>query len=118
MTKRTAYDFSPDELIGAFESAVAGATAVNVGGPGVMEVGLTAVYADQVVFLRGVLLARMEGSQPPYAVDDWVCLKGPLPKYSWRVVGVRYEGNGSWRLYLNDGKSDGHPASCFESVLK
>jgi hypothetical protein len=107
-----AYDMSNGELIDAFAQACAKSGVSNSGlcidpwGP---------LHATEAYYLKGVLLARMEGLKPPLKRGDVVRSKSDQNVHSVDYLGpslahdsdqtihrINYGGNGKWLLEFFD----------------
>jgi hypothetical protein len=129
MTK-LAYDYTHMELVDAFVRAVAKAGVANSGL--VIEI-MGPHHAREARYLRGVLLARLEGQERPFTKGDRVRLKTRLAVSSvnydggyyrrevhagkeYAVSRVFYDGIGKWSISLGEDADFRFPAEEFKKT--
>ena len=111
MVVRTAYEMTNEELLRAFGQACAEAGVSNSGL--VIDV-MGPVHASEARYLKGAVLARLDGQKPPFSRGDIVQSKsggevravgyGGLSVTSkpHEIFRVHYLGNEKWLLELRD----------------
>lgn len=123
MSAKWAYDLSNSELLGKLVNVAARA---GISGSGlVIDCGSQSYFSD-LRYLKGVVLARLEGKKPPFKTGDRVfpvegktvtgkCLstygrdwwpKDYVFNDSAEVVGIIYLGNDEWEICLKGFCSD------------
>ena len=74
-----AYDMSNTELLNAMTQAAANAGTSN---SGIIYDPMAPTHVVQLIYLRGVVLSRLEGQLPPFRRGDEVVLKDDRPVYT------------------------------------
>ena len=102
-----AYEMDNESLIREFARACAQSGTSN---SGLVIDAMGSLYAEEVRYLKGVLLARLEGVKPPFKRNNIVQAKSAKEVHStdWvrslpsdshqKIRRIHYDGNGKWLL--------------------
>ncbi|MEK7138002.1 MAG: hypothetical protein AAB787_00690 [Patescibacteria group bacterium] len=131
---KLAYDYSNEELVHAFSKAVARAGVSNSG----LVIDIMAGQdRSEAIYLRGVLLSRLDGKERPFTQGDRVRLSEHARHYvasrntggesyysrgkaetgkTYEVFRTFYEGSGEWSIYFVGDEEYRYPAEHFKKV--